>query len=54
MLADPRNRVSEVASAVGFASTDAFRHAFKARQGASPSHWRTVVNFISFERRREA
>jgi AraC-like DNA-binding protein len=40
LLRDPRNRVSEVACASGYASPDAFRHAFKAREGLSPDAWR--------------
>lgn len=41
LLSDPRNRVSEVACAAGYASADAFRHAFKASEGVSPQKWRT-------------
>jgi AraC-like DNA-binding protein len=40
LLRDPRNRVSEVAQAVGYASSDAFRHAFRSREGLSPTAWR--------------
>jgi AraC-like DNA-binding protein len=40
LLRDSRNRVSEVALAVGYASPDAFRRAFKAREGHSPDAWR--------------
>jgi AraC-like DNA-binding protein len=40
LLRDPRNRVHEVACAAGYASPDAFRHAFKAHQGLSPEAWR--------------
>jgi two-component system response regulator YesN len=40
LLRDPRNRVSEVADAEGYASPDAFRHAFKAHEGLSPEAWR--------------
>lgn len=40
LLRDPRACVCEVAAAVGFASADHFRHAFKAHAGASPSAWR--------------
>jgi two-component system response regulator YesN len=40
LLRDPRNRVCEVASAAGYASPDAFRHAFKAHAGVSPEAWR--------------
>jgi AraC-like DNA-binding protein len=39
-LRDPRNRVGDVACAVGYASPDAFRHAFKAHEGLSPEAWR--------------
>ncbi len=41
LLRDPRNRVGEVARAAGYASPDAFRHAFKAREGLAPEAWRT-------------
>jgi len=37
LLRNPHNRVCEVASAVGYASADQFRHAFKASAGVSPS-----------------
>ena len=40
LLRDPRNRISEVALAVGYASPDVFRRAFKAREGHSPEAWR--------------
>jgi len=40
LLCDPRNRVREVACATGYASPDAFRHAFKAQTGLSPEAWR--------------
>jgi AraC-like DNA-binding protein len=40
LLRDPRNRVGEVACAAGYASPDAFRHAFKAHEGLSPEAWR--------------
>ena len=40
LLRDPRNRVGEVARATGYASPDAFRHAFKAHEGLSPMAWR--------------
>jgi two-component system response regulator YesN len=40
LLRDPRNRVGEVACAVGYASPDSFRHAFKAHEGLSPEAWR--------------
>ena len=40
LLRDPRNRVGEVACAAGYASPDAFRHAFKAHEGLSPDAWR--------------
>jgi two-component system response regulator YesN len=42
LLRNPRNRVGEVAATAGYASPDAFRHAFKARQGLSPEAWRTA------------
>ena len=40
LLRDPRNRIGEVARAAGYASPDAFRHAFKAHEGLSPDAWR--------------
>ncbi|MGP8199845.1 MAG: helix-turn-helix domain-containing protein [Limisphaerales bacterium] len=40
LLRNPRNHVGEVARAVGYASYDAFRHAFKAHEGLSPEAWR--------------
>jgi two-component system response regulator YesN len=40
LLRDPRNRICEVARAAGYASPDAFRHAFRAHEGLSPSAWR--------------
>jgi len=40
LLRDPRVRVCEAAAAVGFASADYFRHAFKAHTGCPPSVWR--------------
>jgi AraC-like DNA-binding protein len=40
LLCDPRNRIGEVAGATGYASPDAFRHAFKAREGLAPEAWR--------------
>jgi two-component system response regulator YesN len=40
LLRDPRNRIGEVARAAGYASPDAFRHAFKAHEGLSPEAWR--------------
>jgi AraC-like DNA-binding protein len=39
-LRDPRRRIGEVAGAAGYASPDAFRHAFKAHEGVSPEAWR--------------
>jgi len=41
LLRDPRKRVGEVAGAAGYASLDAFRHAFKAHEGISPAAWRS-------------
>ena len=41
LLRDPRNRVCEVACAVGYASPDAFRHAFKTHERLSPEAWRS-------------
>ena len=40
LLRDPRNRVGEAARAAGYASPDAFRHAFKAHERLSPEAWR--------------
>jgi AraC-like DNA-binding protein len=40
LLRDPRTRVGEAARAAGYASPDAFRHAFKAHEGLSPENWR--------------
>jgi two-component system response regulator YesN len=40
LLRDPRNRVGAVAHAAGYASPDAFRHAFRAHEGLSPEDWR--------------
>jgi AraC-like DNA-binding protein len=41
LLRDPRNRIRKVAGATGYASLDAFRHAFKVHEGLSPAAWRT-------------
>ena len=41
LLRNPRCCVCEAACAVGYASADAFRHAFKAREGLAPTAWRT-------------
>ena len=40
LLGVPHHRVCEVASAVGYASADQFRHAFRAYAGFPPSAWR--------------
>jgi len=40
LLLNPHRRISEVAGAVGYASADQFRHAFKAHAGVPPSQWR--------------
>lgn len=40
LLRDPRRRIWEAARATGYASPDAFRHAFRAREGLSPEAWR--------------
>ncbi len=40
LLRNPHNRVCEVACAVGYASADQFRHAFKVSAGVPPSAWR--------------
>jgi YesN/AraC family two-component response regulator len=42
LLRDPHNRVCEVACAVGYASANQFRHAFKASVGVPPSAWRNA------------
>jgi PAS domain S-box-containing protein len=43
LLRDRRNRINEVAAAAGYASPDAFRHAFKAFVGLSPKAWRAAL-----------
>ncbi len=40
LLRDPRQRIGEVAEATGYASPDAFRHAFKTHESLSPEAWR--------------
>lgn len=40
LLLDPHRRINEVAVAVGYASADQFRHAFKTHAGVPPSEWR--------------
>ncbi len=40
LLRDPLIRICEVAGAVGYASPEHFRHAFKAREGRAPNAWR--------------
>jgi two-component system response regulator YesN len=40
LLRNSHNRVCEVACAVGYASADQFRHAFKVSVGVPPSTWR--------------
>lgn len=40
LLGERASRVEQVAAAVGFASTDAFRRAFERRLGLSPSQYR--------------
>lgn len=40
LLLSPHRRIGEVACAVGYASADQFRHAFKAHAGVPPSEWR--------------
>ena len=40
LLSDPRRRVSDIARAVGYASADRFRAAFRAWAGLSPVRWR--------------
>jgi AraC-like DNA-binding protein len=39
MLANPANRVCEVACSVGYASASQFRHMFKQRTGVAPHLW---------------
>ncbi len=43
LLRNPCARICEVACAVGYASPNHFRSAFKAREGSSPSAWRLSV-----------
>jgi PAS domain S-box-containing protein len=43
LLRDRRNRINEVAAAAGYASADAFRHAFRAYVGLSPKAWRAAL-----------
>lgn len=40
LLCDPLKRIDEIANAVGYASPDYFRHAFRAHTDLSPSDWR--------------
>jgi AraC family transcriptional regulator len=40
LLAQPKIPVTQIALAVGFGSTEAFAHAFKARFGLAPTAWR--------------
>lgn len=42
-LRDPRQRISEIAFAVGYASAARFRAAFRQQTGLSPSRWRTTL-----------
>jgi AraC-like DNA-binding protein len=44
LLRDPRTRICEVASTVGYASPNHFRKVFKAYEGVSPSAWRALRN----------
>jgi AraC-like DNA-binding protein len=43
MLGEPANNVATVAAAIGYASGDRFRRAFKQATGLSPTGWRAAV-----------
>ena len=43
LLRDPRRRVRDIARAVGYASPDRFRAAFRVWAGLSPSGWREAL-----------
>ena len=43
LLGDPNKAVSEVAAAVGYASENRFRSAFKKITGLSPKFWRETM-----------
>jgi two-component system response regulator YesN len=43
LLSDPVNNISEVAKAVGYASANRFRLAFKSVTGLSPRMWRETL-----------
>jgi two-component system response regulator YesN len=43
LLSDPTRRISDVAYAVGYASADRFRLAFKAATGLAPVTWRSSL-----------
>lgn len=42
LVTQPRQPVLQVALSVGFSSTEAFAHAFKARFGTTPTAWRSA------------
>jgi AraC-like DNA-binding protein len=43
LLGDPRNRVSDVAYAVGYTDANRFRLAFKGATGLPPANWRSTL-----------
>ncbi|MDF7798216.1 AraC family transcriptional regulator [Pontiellaceae bacterium B1224] len=43
LLGDPDQNINEIAQAVGYASANRFRLAFKKQTGLSPSHWRETM-----------
>lgn len=43
LLSDPLRRISEIASEVGYATTDRFRVAFRRWTGLPPSRWRDLL-----------
>jgi len=43
LLGDPANNISDVAYAVGYASENRFRIAFKNATGLSPKLWRATM-----------
>ena len=47
LLHDPRQRIGDVAHAVGFADPNTFRLAFKRLTGLSPTAWRDTFNSTS-------
>jgi two-component system, response regulator YesN len=43
LLSDPINRITEVATAVGYADENSFRLAFKKATGLAPAAWREAI-----------